>query len=58
MFGNDLLYDTLIGLFNIQTNKYDSMYDLTSKAYSLPTKSAYVLHTQQLYASSTNYLFV
>ncbi|MEA3455385.1 MAG: phosphoethanolamine transferase, partial [Campylobacterota bacterium] len=43
LYSNDMLYDTLIGMFDVKTDKYNSKYDLTSKDYALNPKDALVL---------------
>ena len=32
-YSNDMVYNTLVGLLNIDTNRYDAREDITSKAY-------------------------
>ena len=43
LYSNDMFYDTLIGIFNIKTDKYSPKYDFTSNDYSLNPKDALVL---------------
>jgi len=57
LYSNDFLYDTLIGLFNIKTDKYKSKYDLSSLNYTLAKDDAYTLHGKKLYTDKTNYGF-
>ncbi len=49
LYSNDLFYDTLIGIFNIETKRYNKQYDLSSKAYQLNEKDALVLHGKRPY---------
>lgn len=57
LYPNDFLYDTLIGLFNIKTDKYESKYDLSSHDYKLAQDEAYTLHGKKLYTDRTNYSY-
>lgn len=57
LFSNDMLYDTLIGLFNIETKEYNAKYDLSSKAYNLNPKDALVMHGKRHYTESRNYIY-
>ena len=57
LYSNDFLYDTLIGLLNIKTDKYNSKYDLSSKDYTLETDKAYTLHGEKLYTHKSNYSY-
>lgn len=57
LYSNDFLYDTLIGLFNIKTDKYESTYDLSSDDYTLAQDDAYTLHGKKLYTDRTNYSY-
>ena len=38
-FTNDLVYDTMLGLMQIQTNRSNKKYDLTSPSFDLPLNS-------------------
>lgn len=57
LYPNDFLYDTLIGLFNIKTDKYESKYDLSSHKYELAQDEAYTLHGKKPYTDKTNYSY-
>ncbi len=57
LFSNDMFYDTLIGLFDIKTDKYNSQYDLASSEYELNSKNALVLHGKKKYADKSNYIY-
>jgi len=57
LFSNDMFYDTLIGLFNIQTDKYNLKYDFTSSKYSLKPKDALTLKGKKHYADKNNYIY-
>ncbi len=43
LYSNDMLFDTMIGMFGVKTDKYNSKYDFTSNDYSLNPKDALVL---------------
>ena len=57
LFSNDMLYDTLIGLFDVKTKKYNAKYDLSSKTYNLKPKDALVLHGKRHYTEASNYIY-
>jgi len=57
LFSNDMLYSTLIGLYGIKTDKYNSKYDFSSKSYSLNEKDAIVLHGKKHYADKNNHIY-
>lgn len=57
LFSNDFIYDTLIGLFNVQTERYNAKYDLTSPQYSLEENNAYTLHGKISYVGKKNYRY-
>jgi len=57
LYPNDFFYDTLIGLFHIETDKYESKYDLSSHNYNLAQDKAYTLHGKKLYTDKTNYSY-
>lgn len=57
LFGNDDMYDTLIGLIDITTDKYDAKNDLTSPQYQLSNENAYTLNGKKWYASPENTLY-
>ncbi len=57
LFSNDMFYDTLIGMFNIKTKKYNSLYDLTSSRYKLEPKDALVLHGERSYIDKQNHKY-
>ena len=43
LYSNDMFYDTLVGIFDIKTDKYNSQYDFASSDYSLNPEDALVL---------------
>jgi len=43
LFPNDLIYDTLIGIVGVQTNRYNPKYDLSNKLYQVDDNQCYVL---------------
>ena len=57
LFSNDMIYDTLIGLFRINTQHYKKKYDLTSDEYILKEEEALVLHGKKKYLSPENHLY-
>lgn len=60
LFSNDMLYDTMIGLFGIKSDAYNSQYDFTSVDYILDPKDALVLHGKQSkrqYTDKSNYIY-
>ena len=57
LFSNDLLYDTLIGIFGIETDHYNPTYDLSSDKYNLDDKDALVLHGKRHYAEADNHFY-
>ena len=57
LYSNDFFYDTLIGLFHIDTDKYESKFDLSSQNYQLAQDKAYTLHGKKLYTDQTNYSY-
>ena len=57
LFSNDLIYDTVIGLAHIQTDRYDAQYDLSAAAYRLAPKQAKTLHGQRPYTSVKNFYY-
>ncbi len=57
LFSNDMFYDTLIGLFDVKTDRYNSKYDLFSENYKLDAKDALALYGQINYADKSNYIY-
>ena len=57
IFSNDMLYDTFIGLFDIDTDHYKSVYDLSSDKYLLKEEDALVLHGKKKYVVPENYRY-
>lgn len=55
LFSNDLFYDTMVGLFDVNTENYNKKYDLTNKNYNLKPKDALVLHGRKKYINKNNY---
>jgi heptose-I-phosphate ethanolaminephosphotransferase len=43
LYSNDMFYDTLVGIFDVKTDKYNAKYDFSSKDYSLSPEDALVL---------------
>jgi len=57
LYSNDMLYDTLIGVFNIKTDRYSAQYDLTSEKYRLKDPEALTLHGRKKYTDKENCLY-
>lgn len=57
LFSNDFLYDTLLGITHITTNKYHKYADLTTSSYSLPPDVAKTLHGTRNYAHASNHIY-
>ena len=57
IFSNDLLYDTLIGFFNVKTNNYNKIYDFTTNNYILKDKDALTLHGKKRYTDCSNFIY-
>jgi hypothetical protein len=43
LYSNDMFYDTLVGIFDIKTDRYNSKYDFSSRDYTLTPEDALVL---------------
>ncbi len=57
LFSNDFLYDTLVGIFDINTSNYNSHYDLSSEHYQLDDEDAFTLHRKKHYTDASNYIW-
>ncbi len=57
LFSNDLFYDTLIGIFNIETNNYNKKYDLSNKKFLLNPDDAVTLHGDMHYTDKNNHFY-
>jgi glucan phosphoethanolaminetransferase (alkaline phosphatase superfamily) len=57
LFSNDDIYDTLVGFFDVETERYQAVNDLTSEQYFLDEESAYTLHGKVAYSASENAFF-
>ena len=57
LFTTDYIYDTLIGLIGVQTDRYRPENDLTSSLYQLNEGAAYVLHGRLPYAHADNHRY-
>jgi heptose-I-phosphate ethanolaminephosphotransferase len=55
-YSNDLLFNTLLGIYQIETPLYDSLYDYSSSAYHLPDSQLTVLH-KKAYTAEDNYRY-
>ena len=57
LFSNDMIYDTIIGMTGIDTEKYNKVYDFTSNHYKLKEEEALTLHGSKKYLDKTNYRY-
>ena len=57
LYSNDLLYDTMIGIFGIKTDMYNDEHDLTSKYYKLSSKNAKYFAGTKNYANKGNHIY-
>lgn len=57
IFSNDLLYDTLLGIFDVKTDAYDQTYDLTSDRYTLDKEEASFYYKEKKYLAEENYYY-
>jgi len=57
LYSNDMLYNTMIGLFGVKTDRYNAKYDFTSSKYSLNPKDALVLHGRRKYTDKSNAIY-
>lgn len=57
LFSNDDIYDTLIGVFNINTERYQAVNDLSSSQYFLSGEKAHTLHGKIPIDAKSNYLY-
>ena len=51
------MYDTLIGIFGIKTDKYNPKNDLSSNKYSLKVQDALALHGKKHYIDASNHIY-
>ena len=57
LFSNDMLYETIIGLAHIKTDRYNPKYDLTSLEYELKPQNALTLHGKVKYTNPKNFYY-
>ncbi|MDX8380818.1 MAG: phosphoethanolamine transferase [Ghiorsea sp.] len=57
IFSNDLLYDTVLGLMHINTDRYEANHDLSSSIYALDAHHALALHGKKKFIDKTNYIW-
>ncbi len=57
LFSNDLLYDTLLGIYDIKTDRYDPKFNLSSAAYRLEPQKALTLHRKLHYIDPSNHIY-
>jgi heptose-I-phosphate ethanolaminephosphotransferase len=54
LYSNDFIYNTLLGLIHIETERTDSSFDLCNGNFTLPENQAYTLKGEKLYTSPEN----
>ena len=57
LFSNDMLYDSMLGLFGVKTDRYHATYDFSSDEYKLEPKDALTLHGKKHYTDKSNHLY-
>ena len=57
LYSNDMLYDTLVGFMDIDTDIYTPRFDITSSKYHLASKDALALHGKYHYTDRDNYIY-
>ncbi|GJL78744.1 MAG: hypothetical protein NPINA01_17330 [Nitrospinaceae bacterium] len=57
-FPNDLIYDTLVGLLGIQTDRYEKQYDISNKRFSLANEELSTLHGIRKYIDRDNHNYL
>ena len=55
LFNNAFVYDTLIGLMDIKTDRFEKEHDLSNVKYKLDADKAFTLHGEKLYTARDNY---
>lgn len=57
LFSSDMFYDTMLGVFGVQTDRYDAKYDFSSNNYTLKAEEFLVLDGKKSYIDSSNYIY-
>jgi len=57
LFPNDRLYDTLIGIAEIDTEHYRPGFDLSASSYHINDSEAFTLHGKKLYTAPENHQY-
>lgn len=57
LFSNDFLYDTLLGITHVTTDRYNAYADLTTLTYSLSPNAAKTLHGTRDYSDASNHIY-
>jgi len=57
LYSNDMMFDTMIGIFDIKTDRYNPLYDLSSVEYKLDSSKAVTLNGKYLYTDKRNYVY-
>ena len=58
VFSNDLIFDLLIGIFGIKTDRHEKHFDLSSKEFNLKEEQALVLHGKKKYVDPQNERYI
>jgi heptose-I-phosphate ethanolaminephosphotransferase len=57
-FPNDLIYDTLIGMMGIETNRYEKQYDLSNDRFSIEEEALVTMHGTRKYIDFDNFNYL
>lgn len=57
LFPSDSLYDTIIGIIDLKTDRYNGTYDLSSIKYDFNETDAYTLHGGKKYTDNDNHSY-
>lgn len=57
LYSNDFIFDTILGLINVETNRYNASHDLGSSEYSLTAANALTLHGQRTFVDKNNFFW-
>ncbi len=57
-FPNDLIYDTLIGMMGIETDRYEKQYDLSSDHFSIKDEALVTMHGTRKYIDFDNFNYL
>ena len=57
-FPNDLIYDTLIGMMGIETDRYEKQYDLSNDRFSIKENALVTMHGTRKYLDLDNFNYL